>query len=67
MGSQLLRGKDAPLYKTGFRVCVALVSFGLLVGILQHLQYRYSNRKAERQRDDLEESKFDRGLRRFTM
>lgn len=43
VGSQLLRQDDAPQYYRGFRVCVGLASFGLLVAILQHLQYRVSN------------------------
>jgi hypothetical protein len=47
MGSQLLRGDDAPLYKRGFKICVCLVSLGLLVSILQHLQYRLSNRRVQ--------------------
>lgn len=50
VGSNVLRGDDAPLYRTGFRVCVVLVSVGLLIGICQHLQYRWSNRKIEQQR-----------------
>lgn len=45
VGSQLLRGDDAPLYKRGFKVCVCLVSFALAVAILQHVQYRLSNRR----------------------
>lgn len=45
VGSQLLRQGDAPLYPIGFRVCVCLVSFGLGVAILQHLQYKWSNRR----------------------
>jgi hypothetical protein len=45
VGSQLLRGDDAPLYRRGFRVCVCLLSFALGVGILQHIQYRLSNRR----------------------
>jgi hypothetical protein len=47
MGSQLLRGDDAPLYRRGFKICVCLVSLGLLVSILQHLQYRLSNRRIQ--------------------
>lgn len=48
VGSQLLRGDDAPLYRRGFRVCVCLLSFALGVGILQHIQYRLSNRRLEK-------------------
>lgn len=48
IGAQLLRGDDAPLYRRGFRVCVGLTSFGLLVAILQHVQYRLSNRRIDR-------------------
>lgn len=48
VGSQLLRGDDAPLYRRGFKVCVALTSFGLLVAVLQHLQYRFSNWRLDR-------------------
>jgi hypothetical protein len=28
VGSQLLRADDAPTYRRGFKVCVALASFG---------------------------------------
>ncbi|KAL1408073.1 hypothetical protein Q8F55_004871 [Vanrija albida] len=45
VGSQLLRQGDAPTYPIGFRVCVCLVSFGFGTAILQHLQYRWSNRR----------------------
>lgn len=48
IGSQLLRGDDAPLYRRGFRVCVGLVSFGLLAAVLQHLQYRLTNRRNQK-------------------
>jgi hypothetical protein len=58
IGSQLLRGDDAPLYRRGFKVCVALVSLGLLTSIGQHVQYRLSNRRIARKealgREDLE-------------
>lgn len=47
VGSQLLRGDDAPLYFRGFRVCVGLMAFALLVAILQHVQYRLSNRRLD--------------------
>ena len=47
VGSQLLRGDDSPLYRRGFKICVCLVSLGLWVSILQHLQYRLSNRRIE--------------------
>ena len=52
MGSQLLRGDDAPLYRRGFKICVCLVSLGLLVSILQHLQYRLSNRRIQSRMKD---------------
>ena len=45
VGSQLLRGDDAPLYRRGFIVCVCLLSFALAVSILQHFQYRLTNRR----------------------
>jgi hypothetical protein len=55
VGSQLLRGDDAPLYKRGFKVCVCLVSFALAVAILQHVQYRLSNRRlAKKEEADVE-------------
>lgn len=55
VGSQLLRADDAPLYKRGFKVCVGLMAFALGVGILQHIQYRLSNRRIEkREQGDLE-------------
>lgn len=50
VGSQLLRADDAPTYRRGFKVCVALASFGLLTAILQHVQYRLSNVRNERLR-----------------
>ncbi|GAA6004337.1 uncharacterized protein JCM10292_001431 [Rhodotorula paludigena] len=53
IGSQLLRKDDAPLYRRGFRVCVALVSFGLLTAICQHVQYRWSNRRLDQERQEL--------------
>jgi hypothetical protein len=55
VGSQLLRGADSPLYRRGFKVCVALVSLGLLTAIVQHIQYRLSNRRLDR-KDALLES-----------
>jgi hypothetical protein len=55
VGSQLLRGDDAPLYRRGFKVCVGLASLGLLVAILQHIQYRFSNRTMLKRRGDLNE------------
>jgi hypothetical protein len=45
VGSQLLRGDDAPLYRRGFKICVCLISFALAVAIGQHIQYRLSNRR----------------------
>lgn len=45
VGSQLLRGNDAPRYPIGFRVGVCLVAFGTGMAVAQHLQYRWSNRK----------------------
>ncbi|WVF71807.1 hypothetical protein IAT40_006615 [Kwoniella sp. CBS 6097] len=55
VGSQLLRGDDAPLYRRGFKVCVVLVSCSLLVAILQHVQYRISNARNERKQVSQEE------------
>ncbi|WVQ99096.1 hypothetical protein IAU59_006228 [Kwoniella sp. CBS 9459] len=55
VGSQLLRGDDAPLYRRGFKVCVGLVSFSLLFAILQHVQYRVSNARNARKRLGQEE------------
>lgn len=45
VGSQLLRGDDAPLYNRGFKVCVGLMSLALATAIAQHIQYRLSNRR----------------------
>lgn len=57
VGSQLLRGDDAPLYRRGFIVCVCLLSFALAVGILQHIQYRLTNRRLARKEEvDIETS-----------
>jgi len=52
VGSQLLRKADAPKYPIGFRVACSLAGFSLLVAILQHLQYRWSNKR--RLREDKE-------------
>ncbi|GAA6007189.1 hypothetical protein JCM10207_001538 [Rhodosporidiobolus poonsookiae] len=64
VGSQLLRKDDSPLYRRGFKICVALTAFGLLVAILQHIQYRISNRRLAAQRAALgvDAEKADRGL-----
>jgi hypothetical protein len=57
VGSQLLRGDDAPLYTRGFQVCVCLLSFASGVGILQHIQYRLTNRRLARMEElDVESS-----------
>ncbi|WWC60694.1 uncharacterized protein I303_103270 [Kwoniella dejecticola CBS 10117] len=56
VGSQLLRGDDAPLYKRGFKVCLCLVSLGLLTSIIQHVQYRLSNRRLSRRKESQVES-----------
>lgn len=57
VGSQLLRGDDAPLYKRGFTVCVCLLSFALAVAILQHIQYRLTNRRLTKgEKEDVERS-----------
>lgn len=48
VGSQLLRGDDAPLYYRGFRVCVGLMSLALFAAIAQHVQYRLSNKRLNR-------------------
>ncbi|WWC69063.1 uncharacterized protein I206_102999 [Kwoniella pini CBS 10737] len=56
VGSQLLRGDDAPLYRRGFKVCLCLVSLGLFVAILQHLQYRLSNRRINQLKENRVES-----------
>jgi hypothetical protein len=52
VGSQLLRGDDAPFYRRGFKVCVCLVSLGLLAAISQHLQYRLSNLRVQKHRNE---------------
>ncbi|GAA5897685.1 hypothetical protein JCM6882_000068 [Rhodosporidiobolus microsporus] len=64
VGSQLLRADDAPLYRRGFRVSVALTAFGLAVAIAQHVQYRLSNRRLAAQREALgiDAEKADKGL-----
>jgi hypothetical protein len=59
IGSQLLRGDDAPLYRRGFRVCVGMMSFGLAVAIAQHLQYRLTNRRLARKvEEEAQEKQF---------
>lgn len=51
IGSQLLRGDDAPLYRRGFKVCVGMMSFALAAAIAQHIQYRLTNRRLARKAD----------------
>jgi hypothetical protein len=68
VGSQLLRGDDAPLYRRGFKVCVALMAFALGVGILQHIQYRLSNKRLDKQEQgDVEEDLHVRSDFRYTL
>ncbi|GAA5826393.1 hypothetical protein JCM11251_002348 [Rhodosporidiobolus azoricus] len=64
VGSQILRKDDSPLYRRGFRVSVAVASFGLACVIAQHVQYRLSNKRLERQREALgiDAEKADKGL-----
>jgi len=64
IGSQLLRGDDAPLYRRGFKVCVCLVSLGLLAAILQHLQYRISNLRLQKRRNEGPESDIEASTKR---
>lgn len=64
VGSQIMRKGDAPLYRTGFRACVGLTSFGLLVAILQHLQYRWSNKKID---ETVEERDSEKVVRRYVI
>ncbi|BEJ10649.1 hypothetical protein CspHIS471_0100710 [Cutaneotrichosporon sp. HIS471] len=59
-GSQLLRANDAPKYPIGFRVGVGLVAFGTGVAVLQHVQYRWSNRQNSAQVARGEELRTDR-------
>lgn len=67
VGSQLLRGDDAPLYKRGFKICVGLMAFALGVGVLQHIQYRISNRRlAKSEVGDLESDEDVKGGFRYT-
>lgn len=70
VGSQLLRGDDSPLYRRGFKICVALASLGLATAIGQHIQYRLSNRRLDR-RAALEQSDEEKdetsNARRFTI
>ncbi|ORY57979.1 major facilitator superfamily domain-containing protein [Leucosporidium creatinivorum] len=64
VGSQIMRKGDSPLYRTGFRACVGLTSFGLLVAILQHFQYRWSNKKID---ETAEERDSEKVVRRYVI
>ncbi|KAK4052702.1 hypothetical protein OIV83_001989 [Microbotryomycetes sp. JL201] len=50
IGPQIMRGKDAPLYKNGLMASVILVSSSLGIAILQHVQYRLSNARLDKVR-----------------
>jgi hypothetical protein len=51
IGGQLFQAEDAPLYRTGWTVSVALVSAGFLLAGLANLQYWLLNRFQKRQGD----------------
>ncbi len=49
IGSQIFQAPDAPLYRTGWSVIVALISGALLMAILANAQYWLLNRFQKRQ------------------
>ncbi|KAL2165666.1 hypothetical protein VTG60DRAFT_4049 [Thermothelomyces hinnuleus] len=48
IGSQIFQAEDAPLYKTGWTVIMALVSVALLMSVVANLQYWLLNRFKKR-------------------
>ncbi|KAM0751276.1 MFS general substrate transporter [Meredithblackwellia eburnea MCA 4105] len=48
VGSQIMRASDAPVYHRGFLVAVSLASLGLAGAIVQHIWYRFAQRKLDR-------------------
>lgn len=46
-GSQIFRAKDAPFYKIGVVIMIAMVAFGLVVVGLQMAVYALFNRRLE--------------------
>jgi hypothetical protein len=51
IGSQLFQAQDAPIYRTGWTVIMALVSIALLMSMIANVQYwllnRFQKRKGE--------------------
>ncbi|KAG7292871.1 hypothetical protein NEMBOFW57_002916 [Staphylotrichum longicolle] len=51
IGSQIFQAKDAPLYRTGWTVIMALMSVALLMSVIANVQYwllnRFQKRKGE--------------------
>ncbi|KAM0786791.1 hypothetical protein ACM66B_002225 [Microbotryomycetes sp. NB124-2] len=62
IGPQIMRGKDAPLYKQGLKAAVGLVSAALGIAILQHVQYRWSNARLDRMRGQAESGEQEKHL-----
>jgi hypothetical protein len=52
IGSQVFQAQDAPLYKTGWTVILALVSVALLMSALANVQYWLLNRVQKREGED---------------
>lgn len=48
IGSQLFRSDDAPVYKRGWSVIVALTSVALVFAAIANVQYRMANRRKKR-------------------
>lgn len=54
VGSQLFQAKDAPLYHTGWRVIVALISLGVVFAIFNIVQYWISNKRIDAKNRELD-------------
>ncbi|KAL2157990.1 hypothetical protein VTH06DRAFT_4799 [Thermothelomyces fergusii] len=52
IGSQIFQAKDAPLYRTGWTVLIALASAALLMSVIANLQYWLLNRFQKRVGDE---------------
>jgi hypothetical protein len=52
IGSQLFQAEDAPLYRTGWTVGLALVSTAFFLAFVANMQYWLLNRFQKRQGED---------------
>lgn len=51
IGSQIFQQQDRPLYRTGWTIIIALVSFSLVMSVVANIQYRWLNRRGKTKKD----------------